>query len=81
MHVTKVNILRIMLRDRGNASELSIDSELIIQPDDPAADAIRQHNPESVKLDTLSPRLQAAVAELLAACYERVSKQHPISGV
>ena len=76
MHIKEIKVNRIMLRDRGSSSEISIESNLIIQPDDPEADAIRQHVPENIQLNTTSPRLQAAVVELFAACQERVNKQH-----
>lgn len=76
MYVKGVKVSRIMIRDRGGSSEISIDADVLIQPDDAAADAIRQHMPENIRTDTAPARLQAAVAELFAACQERAVKQH-----
>lgn len=80
MRIIKVNVSRITLRNRGSASEIAIDGELIIQPDDPEADSIRQHMPENVRVDSLPAATQTLVANLFKVCQARLERQHPTSG-
>lgn len=78
MHIIKVNITRIMLRDRGSSSDIAIDGEFIIQPDDPTQAPLRQHHPENIRVDSLPPDIQAHVADLFAALQARLEKQYPV---
>jgi len=67
-----------MLRDRGSASEISIDGEIIIQPDDASADPIRQHIPENIRVDALPPATQKLIADLFEACLTRLERHYPV---
>jgi len=78
MHITKVSISRIMLRDRGSASDISIEGDILIQPDDPNSDPIRQHMPENIRVDQLPQGTQDLISELFAACQVRLEHKHPV---
>ena len=77
MHIVKVTIFRIGLRNRGPSSDISIEGEVIIQPDDPTADPIRQHVPENIRVDSLSQATQDAVAQLMELCQARLESKYP----
>lgn len=78
MHKAKVNISRIGLRDRGTASTISIDVDLLIEPDDPDDEMIRHHVPEVVRVDELPKKMRDAIQILFTLCQERASKQQGI---
>lgn len=73
-----VSATRIMLRDRGTVSDLTVQGELIIRPDDPEADAMIQPVTESIRISTLPKRVQDAIQLIYAEVQNRLEKQHGV---
>lgn len=78
MHIAKVSIRRIALRERGADSEISIDSELVIIQDDPNADALVQHLGRNVKISTLPEAMQEAIDRLFELCQTRLEQEYNV---
>ena len=76
MHITKVHISRISIRDRGSVSEVAIDGEILIQPDNPNMDVIRQSVPENIRVDMLPVEIQTHIWALIASCQSRLEAQY-----
>ena len=79
MQVSKVDVTRIMLRDRGTVSEISVDGELIIIQDNPDDDALVQHITEVVRVSTLSPAAQKAIKAIFILCKTRLERQYGVT--
>lgn len=79
MRASSAKATRIMLRDRGSVSDISIDGEIIIEQDDPTADALIQHVAESVRVSTLPPAAQDAIQRIYGLAQERLAKQYGVS--
>ena len=75
MHAIKITTERIMLRP----GELTIDAGLLIQPDDPEADAIRTHIPDVVKVEELPAELQECIATLFSLCDARMMRKQGLT--
>lgn len=79
MEVTSVRVTRIMLRDRGAVSDVSIEGEVVIEQDDPTADPLVQHVAESVRVVTLPKVARDAIQALQAAAQARLEQKYPLT--
>lgn len=79
MKATGIKVTRIMLRDRGAVSDISIEGELIIEQDNPAADSLVQHVAESVRVSTLPTSIQDAIQVIQQAAQTRLQQKYNIT--
>jgi hypothetical protein len=75
MKSVSVSATRIMLRDRGSVSDLSVQGELVIALDDPDEDAMIQGISENLRVSTLSSEVQAAIQLIYDAVQVRLEKK------
>ena len=68
MHIKSVTSRRVIV----SREEVSIDGNVLIQPDDPMGDAISQHIADVVRRDEMPAPLQECVDRLLSLCGERL---------
>ena len=70
MRIASVKATRIIL----TREDISIDGVMMIEPDDPAGDMVRQHIPSTSRVDELPAPMQAAINNLFALCDLRVAR-------
>tara|TARA_Y100000310_G_scaffold328215_1_gene395986 strand:- start:12175 stop:12420 length:246 start_codon:yes stop_codon:yes gene_type:complete len=79
MKATSVKVTRIMLRDRGAVSDISIEGELVIEQDDPMADSLLQPIAESLRVSTLPANIQDAIRVIQAAAQTRLEQKYKLT--
>ncbi len=78
MTPTAVTVTRIMLRNRGSISQLSIEGELTLTPVDPDDDLMTQHVAEVIKVSELPTVVQQVIQSLLTRSQTRLERKYKV---
>lgn len=79
MKAVSIKVTRIMLRDRGAVSDISVEGELVIAQDDPTVDSLTQHVAESARVSTLPTAMQDAIRVIQGAAQQRLEQKYPLT--
>ncbi len=79
MHKINVVVNRIVIRNRGDVSDMSINAHVLIQPDDSGEDVIRHAVPEDILVSELPKQVQDAAMTLIALIEERAKRQQGLA--
>lgn len=79
MYKSGLNITRIMLRNRGPATEVSINMDVLTTIDDAEESVERRHVPEVIQSDELPKNIQNAISLVFELLTTRANVQQGIT--